>query len=141
MPINRDTTLDSQSWILHTQIAEEIIAASRHDLVICDRSVLDNYVYLLIAAGRQKPLEDLMRYWTATYDLLVHVPIVNDPRPYGLRATDPAFQTAVDERLLRELKQRELAFLDLCDIERVSWLDHVEERAWKDLEPRQLELL
>ncbi|MEO1370679.1 MAG: hypothetical protein AAFX50_26145, partial [Acidobacteriota bacterium] len=27
LPINRDTTLSAQTWILHTQIAEEILAA------------------------------------------------------------------------------------------------------------------
>ena len=35
------------------QIAEELVAAARYPVVICDRSVLDNYVYLLLAAGRQ----------------------------------------------------------------------------------------
>ena len=28
-------------WILTTQIAEEIRSASAHDVVVCDRSVLD----------------------------------------------------------------------------------------------------
>jgi nicotinamide riboside kinase len=141
MPINRDTTLAAQTWILHTQIAEEILAAARHDVVICDRSVLDNYVYLLIAAGRQTRLEELIESWTATYDLLVHVPIVAGPRPDGMRATDPAFQLAVDERLMRELAARRLDFLDLRDLDREGWLDHVEERVWGNLEPRQLDLL
>lgn len=141
MPINRDTTLAAQSWILHTQIAEEILAAARHEVVICDRSVLDNYVYLLIAAGRQRTLEELIRNWTETYDLLVHVPIVGGPRPDGTRATDPAFQVAVEERLTRELTERGLEYVDLRDLDREHWLDRIEERAWSDLEPRQLELL
>lgn len=141
MPINRDTTLAAQSWILHTQIAEEIVAAARHEFVICDRSVLDNYVYLLIAAGRQRSLEELIRDWTGTYDLLVHVPIVADPRPDGMRATDPAFQIAIEERLMREISERRLTFLDLRDLEREHWLDHVEDTVWAALEPRQMELL
>ena len=59
LPINRETTFAAQAWILHTQIAEEVVAASRYDLVICDRSVLDNFVYLLLASreprGRPSP--------------------------------------------------------------------------------------
>ncbi len=141
LPINRGTTVEAQSWILHTQIAEEILAANRHDLVICDRSVLDNFVYLLISAGHQPGLEQLVTFWTATYDLLVHVPIIEDPRPDGLRSTDPAFQKAVEERLLSELDKRGLAWLELHEIEREHWADHVAEHAWNELEPRQLELL
>mgnify|MGYP001154007024 CR=1 FL=1 len=57
LPINRQTSLDAQLWILATQVAEEIRSASRHEVVICDRSVLDNYAYLVFAAGRQKPHE------------------------------------------------------------------------------------
>ncbi len=141
LPINRDTTVESQRWILHTQIAEEIFAASRHDLVICDRCVLDNYLYLLIAAGHQDALEHLIVHWTGTYDLLVHVPIVSGLRPNGLRSTDRAFQRAVDERLLRELDERGLDFLDLAEDAREGWIDRVEEHVWDRLEPRQLELL
>ncbi len=45
LPINRETTLPAQAWILHTQIAQELATAAQCDIVICDRSVLDNYAY------------------------------------------------------------------------------------------------
>ena len=54
LPINQDTNVASQSWILHTQIAEELVAQAHYGVVICDRSVLDNYVYMLVAAGVQR---------------------------------------------------------------------------------------
>ena len=41
LPINKDTTLAAQSWILHTQIASEITAQAQNDAVICDRCMLD----------------------------------------------------------------------------------------------------
>ena len=141
LPINRSTTVAAQSWILHTQIAEELIAAERYPVVICDRSVLDNYVYLLLSAGRQKALEELVAAWTATYDVLVHVPIVHDPRPDGMRSTDPSFQRAVEERLMEEMATRGLDFLELVDRERDDWLGYIEDRVWKRLGPNQLELL
>ena len=141
LPINEATSVASEGWILHTQIAEELIAAARYPLVLCDRSALDNYVYLLLAAGRQEGLDALVEHWMKTYDLLVHVPIVADPSPDGLRAVDPVYQQAVEERLTRELAARSLPALRLHEIPRASWLDHVERRAWAAVAPAQLELL
>lgn len=57
LPINRDTTLDAQTWILHTQCAREIAGEASGDVVVCDRSVLDNYAYLVHALGRRPELD------------------------------------------------------------------------------------
>ncbi len=141
LPINEDTSLAAQSWILHTQIAEELVAHARYPVVICDRSALDNYVYLLLAAGRQEALEHLVAAWIRTYDVLVHVPIVEQPSPDGIRSSDPAFQRAVEERLLRELRDRGLPALHLDPDGRAGWLDAVEQEAWQRLRPAQLPLL
>lgn len=141
LPINRDTTLAAQAWILHTQIAEEILAAARYEVVICDRSVLDNFVYLLLSTGPQPSFEVLVDSWIESYDLLVRVPIVADPRADGLRSTDPSFQNAVDERLTKEVESRGIDILDLTGIERVDWLDRVETVVKGRLRPEQLELI
>src|ERR1700712_2452954 len=63
LPINEETSVAAQEWILHTQIAEELVAQARYPVVICDRSLLDNYVYLLLAAGRQEGPERLPADW------------------------------------------------------------------------------
>lgn len=141
LPINRDTTLDAQTWILHTQIADELVAANRHDVIICDRSVLDNYVYLLLAAGRQSILEGLIDGWMRTYDLLVHVPIVGDPQADGMRSTDPVFQQSVDARLLQEIDARALTLLRLPTTSRDGWVNAVEQAVIEQLRPPQLQLL
>ena len=141
LPINESTTVAAQAWILHTQIAEELVAAARYPVVLCDRSVLDNYVYLLLAAGRQSGLDDLVEHWLATYDLLVHVPIVGDPSPDGIRAADPAFQEAVENRLVAELSSRKVTVLELDPANRDGWLAHAEAAALDRLAPPQLELL
>lgn len=141
LPINRETTLDAQSWILHTQIAEEIVASTRYDMVICDRSVLDNFVYLLLASTARKPdLDQLVDAWTATYDVLVHVPVMEGPRPDGLRSTDPIFQRAVHDRLEREIASRGLDVVRLDGSPRDDWLDRVESEVRSLLAPAQLEL-
>lgn len=147
LPINRGTTLAAQSWILHTQIAEETVASARYDLVICDRSVIDNFVYLLLAAG-PKPrwpaftaVDQLVDSWNSTYDLMVKVPILDQPRADGLRSTDPFFQRAVQDRLDDEVRRRNLDVVDLEGIPRDQWLDHVEGQVHARYHPvEQLEL-
>ncbi len=98
LPINRDTTVAAQSWILHTEIAEELVAENKSEIVICDRSVLDNYCYLL-QTGKHPMLEPLVRWWTGTYHLLIKVPIVGTPSFDGLRDVDTTFQHVVDEKI------------------------------------------
>ncbi|HVR96212.1 MAG TPA: ATP-binding protein [Thermoanaerobaculia bacterium] len=141
LPINEETSVAAQSWILHTQVTEEIVAQARYPVVVCDRSVLDNYVYLLLAAGRQPALDLLVGSWTQGYDLLVHVPIVEQPSPDGIRSPDPAFQRAVDERLDREVAERGLPVLRLAADARPDWLDRVEQEVWGRLRPAQMQLL
>ncbi|HEY8022462.1 MAG TPA: AAA family ATPase [Thermoanaerobaculia bacterium] len=138
LPINQATSVAAQSWILHTQIAEELIAQARYPVVVCDRSALDNYVYLLLAAGRQEGLEGLLASWLPTYDLLVHVPIVSEPRPDGIRSADPGFQLAVEERLTRELAERRLTVLALDPAHRADWLERVEREVLGRMSPAQL---
>ncbi|NVB39296.1 ATP-binding protein [Pseudenhygromyxa sp. WMMC2535] len=141
LPINEDTSLAAQSWILHTQISDELVAAARHPAVLCDRSVLDNYVYLLLTCGRQPGLEALVNWWLRGYQRLIYVPIVDEPREDGMRSTDAVFQRAVDERLLRELEARELPVLRLEPTAREDWLDVVEAEVRPLVTTPQLPLL
>jgi len=99
LPINRDTTLEAQSWILHTQCARELAAVSTADAVVCDRSVLDNYAYLVHAMGRRPDLDPWIRRWCTTYTGLFKVPLWQPPRFDGTRDTDTVFQREVDETL------------------------------------------
>jgi thymidylate kinase len=141
LPINEETSVAAQSWILHTQVAEELVASARYPTVLCDRSVLDNYVYLLLAAGPRAPLEAVLDAWLPTYSLLVHVPITGRLQPDGIRAADPAFQQLVEERLEREIERRGLRPLRLDPQARPGWHEAVEAAAWQVLQPAQLPLL
>lgn len=125
LPINRQTTEAAQSWILHTQMAWELEAQARHAVVLCDRSVLDNYCYLLYAQGPQPHWEPLLTRWLATYQLLVKVPLWTPPRWDGVRDTDLAFQRAIDELLEEQLGRRQLKVLRLEENARASWGDVV----------------
>ncbi|MDX1999893.1 MAG: AAA family ATPase [Thermoanaerobaculia bacterium] len=140
LPINEETSVASESWILHTQAAEEVLAAARYPVVLCDRSALDNYVYLLLAARAQPPLEGFLAAWMPTYDLLVKVPVIHVPSPDGYRSVDPAFQDAVDQRLARELTARGLTALELDPDDRDGWVETVVDAVWERIRPPQLEL-
>lgn len=143
LPLNEATTLAAQSWILHTQVADELVAESRYPVVLCDRSVIDNYVYLLVAHGPQPSLEPLVEAWVGSYDLLVHVPIVCESalQRDGVRSPNPAFQASIEERLRLELERRAVTSLELDSRSRESWLETAEQAVLDILQPPQLELL
>lgn len=101
LPINQETTLSAQTWILHTQIANEIAAAEAYEIVICDRSVMDNYAYLIHRLQPIGHLDELIRGWIATYDHLFKVPIIGRPTYDGTRDTNKEFQWGIDEEVER----------------------------------------
>jgi len=121
LPINRDTTSQAQQWILHQQIADEIELEPLYDVIVCDRAVLDNYAYLVNAAGRQPHLESLIRDWMDSYDLLVKVPVVAPPRFDGTRDVSVTFQLAVDTLLDELLAEYGLETLRLPSDDRSTW--------------------
>ncbi len=135
LPINRETSAQAQAWILHEQMAAEIEACARHELVICDRSVLDNYCYLLYAAGPQEAWEPLLAAWLPTYDLLVKVPLWTAPRWDGVRDTDLAFQRDIDALLDQQLAARRLDPLRLPREDQGAWGELVMERLEGVLRP------
>ncbi len=126
-PVNAATTLDGQLWILHAQIAAELDAGRRAPNVICDRSVLDNYCYLVNKFRRQPQLEAWLAWWMHTYDWLVGVPPVEDGIVSdGFRSQDRSFQQRI-HRLLNELLEAQ-PFQVLRS--RVLWLEGRERSAW-----------
>jgi nicotinamide riboside kinase len=135
LPINQETTVAAQEWILHTQVAWEIEAASSRDTVLCDRSVLDNYCYLVHAAGAIRSWEQYFDHWMPTYDLLVHVPISERPSYDGVRAVDPGFQETIDTLLEGMVAARGLNPLRLEAAERGSWCEAIIEHLLPKLEP------
>ncbi|MEI6666832.1 MAG: AAA family ATPase [Acidobacteriota bacterium] len=121
LPINRKTSLDAQTWILMTQVAEEIRSASVHDIVVCDRSVLDNYAYLMLAMGRQKAIERFVEYWMASYDVLIKVPVVGEAAADGVRDTDEFFVRAIDQLVDTLLADKRVAHVRLDPAARQEW--------------------
>ncbi len=141
LPINQDTTLKAQAWILHTQIAWELQAEARADVVCCDRAVLDNFCYLKRAAGsdpRVAPLEVLVKSWTATYDVLFRVPLSGPIRFDGVRDTNAAFQQEIDALISRTLKEWRVPFVELDPAGRERWSAVAVQTLLPRLKPQEL---
>ncbi|MCL4846422.1 MAG: AAA family ATPase [Acidobacteria bacterium] len=128
LPINRQTSLDAQTWILMTQIAEEIQSAAHHAVVVCDRSVLDNYAYLAHACGRQVDIERLVDYWLRTYDLLIKVPVAGRAAADGVRDTDDRFVQAIDALVDALLAEKHTPHVRLDPAARDRWMEEVAEQ-------------
>lgn len=135
MPINESTTAAAQSWILHTQIAEEIAASAGFDVVIADRSVVDNYCYMIHASGPSTFWESIIREWLPTYDLLIHVPLWSKPSYDGVRAVDPRFQQEIETLLERMIDEYSLDPLRLRPDAPDSWGQDIEQALIPILEP------
>ncbi|MFV2072849.1 MAG: AAA family ATPase [Thermoanaerobaculales bacterium] len=135
LPINQETTVAAQEWILHTQISWEIEADATHEMVLCDRSVLDNYCYLVHAAGSVRAWEQFLDHWMATYDLLVYVPVCSRPSFDGVRAVDPGFQEQIELLLEGMITARALCPLRLDSNDRDHWCEAIVENLLPRLEP------
>jgi nicotinamide riboside kinase len=99
--INEGATPEAQLWVLVTQVQQELELAHHADVLITDRSVVDNFAYLLRAAGGRDPfcVEPLLRCWAETYDLLVRLLPDVTLRPDGIRSTNDAFRDEIERRL------------------------------------------
>jgi hypothetical protein len=140
LPINEQTTPDAQSWILHTQIAEELAAAATYEVVICDRSVLDNYAYLVARVGRQPELDPLVRSWIGTYDALFKVPVLGAPSFDGTRAVSPGFQMEIDSTIDRLIEAFGVDVAPLDADDRDSWIGFVMGSLGLPSRPPQIDL-
>lgn len=125
LPLNMETTIEAQAWILHTQIAREIEQTIGHDVVVCDRSVLDNYAYLVHKFGRIQVFDGLIASWLPTYGLLVKVPIVTPPRFDGIRDTRGDYQQEIDRVIETLLKDFRVECVRLPIWSRERWVEHV----------------
>ena len=117
-PINEETSVEAQSWILMETIRREIELCHIYPELVCDRSVIDNYCYIEFRFGRIGPLYDLVRYWAATYDLLYKVGIREEMLQVdGTRSTDLAFQRGIDDTLDALLQEAAIAYRPFIDLE------------------------
>jgi predicted ATPase len=140
LPINEETTLEAQAWILHTQIAQEIVASAQNEAVICDRSVLDNYAYLVQRTGRHVEYDALVRAWVGTYSGLFKVPVLQPPSFDGTRAVSPTFQLEIDAGIDRLIEAFGVPVHRLNAADRPGWVEEVLQASGLPFAPPQIDL-
>jgi nicotinamide riboside kinase len=140
LPINEQTTPDAQAWILHTQMAEELAASASYEVVICDRSVLDNYAYLVARVGRRAEMDGLVESWIKTYNALFKVPVLDAPSFDGTRAVSQAFQVEIDETIDELVTSFGVDVTPLDPMDRDAWIPTVIQTLGLPQRPPQIDL-
>ena len=103
--LNEKASAEAQLWVLMAQVQQELELANRADVLVTDRSVVDNFAYYLRVTAGEDPfgVEPLIRQWATTYDLSVRllpdVGLLAD----GVRSTSDAFRDEIEAILDRIL--------------------------------------
>lgn len=100
--LNDGMTKEACLWIYHEHIKKELEAIQKFDAIICDRSVLDSFMYA-VAQNCFDPKDSYMnlcmnasKQWMKTYDKIIYlipgkIEILDD----GFRSIDKDFQNRV----------------------------------------------
>ena len=98
--LNNQASREAHMWIIARQVQLELEKSTRAEILICDRSVLDNYAYYQRLYGAQgvqaEALLNYCRAWMGTYDLLVRLPAISPLTDDGFRSTDLGFQEEIE---------------------------------------------
>jgi nicotinamide riboside kinase len=99
--INDEATLETFFWIMARQIQVEIEESAHANILVCDRSIVDNFVYYARLFGTQgeqaKGLAAITGIWMKTYDLIVRLPITFSLTDDKYRSLDTGFQKQIDD--------------------------------------------
>jgi thymidylate kinase len=107
-PLNDKMTIDTCLWIYHEHSKKELEAKSRHDVVICDRSFYDSFVYMNAkyeesGMNNKFQISPYLLAYARTelrdkYDKVIFckpdMPLISD----GVRSADKKFQHRIDSR-------------------------------------------
>ncbi len=166
LPINEETTLEAQLWILHRQFAEELVYAQprptppNYEVIVCDRGP-DNFCYLRnkyadeghdsskkyspIEYARQMVLGHLQHF---PYSRLFLLPIVENSieAGSGVRPLDLQFQRKMEREVGKFLRQEKIAHEELPkpspdDHYRNEWVKIIVNQTLQDLQrPEKLQM-
>jgi nicotinamide riboside kinase len=103
--LNEGATAEAQLWVLMAQVQQELELARRADVLVTDRSVVDNFAYYLRITAGEDPfgVEPLIRRWAETYDLSVRLLPDVGLQADGVRSTSDAFRDEIEAILDRIL--------------------------------------
>ena len=108
---NEGASAEAQLWVLMAQVQQELELAGQADILVTDRSVVDNFAYFLRVTDGADPfgVEPLVRRWAQTYDLVVRLLPDVALLPDGVRSTNDAFRDEIEailDRIVPDLRGR-----------------------------------
>jgi len=103
--LNEGASPEAQLWVLMAQVQQELELRGRAEILVTDRSVVDNFAYFLRVTDGADPfgVEPLIRRWAQTYDLFVRLLPDVDLQADGVRSTNDAFRDEIEAILDRIL--------------------------------------
>ncbi len=135
-PIDRETTLAAQGWILLNQCAAELEAEIHgYKIAICDRTVHDNDKYLTRAVGNEHHYSQLMQGHAHThpYHALYYLPLTFDLNGEK-RDPSPKFQQEMDLLISRYIADNLPHCVRLPGDQPNEWVNLVVQKTLKDLQ-------
>jgi nicotinamide riboside kinase len=101
--LNEGATPEAQLWVLMAQIQQELELRHRAEVLVTDRSVVDNFAYFLRVTDGGDPfgVEPLIRGWATTYDLFVRLLPDVALQADGVRSINDAFRDEIEKILDR----------------------------------------
>jgi thymidylate kinase len=142
IPINQETTLEAQAWILHKQCSLELKGTiDKNQAIVSDRTVFDNYIYLANACGENPHYLNLALNHAKQhpYSKIYLLPIVGELEENGTRdAEDKQFQITINDKLETFLGEHNIEHIKLpipkpYDKDREEWLKLIVYETLKDL--------
>jgi nicotinamide riboside kinase len=105
--LNEAASPEAQLWVLVTQVQQELELGGRAEVLVTDRSVVDNFAYYQRVTGGTDPfaIEPLIRAWAPTYDLSVRLLPDVALQADGVRSTNDAFRDEIEALLDRVIPE------------------------------------
>lgn len=107
--INEQATFQGQRWIFNQQMLKELeIEYKNPNIILCDRSVIDNLAYTERLHNRDEPfpiteylqMVEIARYWSRRYDYIIHMPFnASRLKDDGVRSPNVEFAKDIDVRI------------------------------------------
>ncbi len=120
LPINEETTIESQKWMIYQQYCKEIEEQSRFPILVCDRSTLDDYAYYSNKFGADTLIHDFVKETIKEYDFLFRIPINGSYlKKDGIRSINPTFQKEIDRMFDFLLEQFSVDCYKTCNLKEI----------------------
>lgn len=135
-PLNEQMSKEACLWIYHEHTRKEIEAHNKYDILICDRSNADSFIYALVqnCFDIDDPIMQYSKkcaeYWMHTYDKIFYVKPTQKKIPDdGFRSIDKQFQLKVekafDEWIAHRLDKFNVIALTTDDIISNKFLEYI----------------